>query len=142
MPAPLEAITALLGSHPFQAHRVAAALGASLTAVQGPPSNRFFTVYRGGPAGPLRSVEVREPTDASPAKGGMVLVELDPALCLREPDLGDRFGPADPGPPAPPPPTGPADSPRYKVHRQAWGAVRVGYSADGCVVSVVVDANG
>lgn len=135
---PLDAIAALVPHRPFQADVVADLLGTTLE--EAPGSNQFFTVYRStAPTAAFRSVEVREPTEASAGRGGLVLLELAEG-CVTRADVGTRFGPKSPGPPRPSAHR-PPDAPVFDPHPQPWGEIRLGYGpADGCLKQVVLDA--
>lgn len=135
-------IATLSGARPFTAAVVSKATGAKLRDT--PQSNAYFKIQRAdkGAAGGFDTVEVREPTAQSAGKGGMVILGLSQP-CVKRADVGDRFGAAADLGPSVPSPHAPADSPEYDTHPQGWGALKLGYRpSDGCLVSVVLDANG
>lgn len=136
----LATIATLTGTRPFSGSAVARVVNVKLSDT--PQSNTWFKVLRSQPgAGGFDKVEVREPTSQSPGKGGMVLLELS-SPCVTRVDVGDRFGAPEPAPPSPPNPHAPPDSPEYDIHRQSWGALKLGYKpSSGCLVSVVLDAD-
>jgi hypothetical protein len=131
----IERIERIIAKQPFRAEAISGVTGVAL---QRDPvtSNEYFTIYTGSGGG-FGEVEVREPTAASAGKTGIVLLSLEPP-CLSREAFGERFGPIKPGPPSPPSHGGIADGPRYELHPQEWGEVRLGY-ADECVVRVVLD---
>jgi hypothetical protein len=67
----------------------------------------------------------------------MVILSLDQP-CIPSTEVGARFGTA--GPPQPKRPNTPANAPDYVRYPQDWGVVNLGYK-DGCLVTVVLDAN-
>lgn len=135
----LETITDLAAKQPFLASEVSLRTGLALEKTE--QSNEYFTVFRskeGTPDGALTSVEVRQPTEKSRGKGGIIVVGVAHD-CVKRSDIGDRFGASvtQGGPPRPNQP----DAPAYVMYRQAWGELRLGFSrANDCLVTVVFDA--
>jgi hypothetical protein len=137
----LETISDLATQQPFLAKDVALRTGLTLEPTD--QSNEYFTVFRskaGTPDGALTSVEVRQPTEKSRGKGGLIVVGVAQD-CVKKSDIGDRFGTDVSTSVAPPRPNQPADLPAYVTYRQPWGQLKLGFSrTNECLVTVVLDA--
>lgn len=136
----LDRIAQIAEQRPFDPENVGKLTGHTLKKVDA-GSNEYFTVYTSDKSAPMFSaVEVRAPTAKSAGKGGMVLLDVA-AECVKQADVGDRFGKPASTVSQPPRHGAPADSPDYVTYRQAWGAVKLGFSRkDNCLVKAVLDA--
>jgi hypothetical protein len=138
----LDRVAQIAEGRPFDPAEVGKLTGHTLKKVNA-GSNEYFTVYRSdtdASAPIFASVEVRAPTAKSAGKGGMVLLDVA-AECVNKEDVGDRFGKPASTVSQPPRHGMPADSPDYVAYRQAWGAVKLGFSRKtGCLVKAVIDA--
>jgi hypothetical protein len=98
--------------------------------------NRHVVVHRSPPeqsSALFASAELRK----TPGTGGMVLLGIH-GDCVTLERVGERFGPARPGPP--PPHGAQADQVEYFLYDQPWGVIRLGFDAAGCLVRAVLKA--
>jgi hypothetical protein len=135
----LDRLVDLAAQRPFTASKLSELTGHTLKPASG--SNKYFTIHRSttDPKQSIAAVEVREPTELSAGKGGMLLLDLA-GPCIKRDDIGDRFG--KPASLVEPPRLGsPPDTPEYVSYAQPWGTVRLGFSRTSeCLVKAVFDA--
>ena len=134
-------INDLEGRRPFRVDVVSRITGFKLhrAAVQ---SSEYFSVYysEDNETEVLKSVELRVPTGLATARDGMVLLDVNPLLCLTQEEVLGRFGrvPRVVAPDS----DGPRDLPIYLEYDRQWGALRFGFqlTGTGCLRTVVLDA--
>ena len=135
--ATFDLVQRIAAARPFDAQAVAQLTG--LTVGPGQGSNAWFTVFTSAPGatstGAFTSVEVRQPTSQSAGKSGVVLLGI--GGCIPKTDVGGRFGTSTGS--ILPTPAQPPGSPTWDRYPQPWGEVRLGFSADGCLVQIALD---
>lgn len=137
---PLALVERLVDSRPFTRRTVETATGVTL--VPNPAaSNPFYSLWVSEHGtGFLARVELREPGPGATRRGGLLILDLDPAATgVAHSRIPDRFG--EDFAFEPPSAHGPPDAPAYYRYRRDWGELRFGFRrSDGAVVTVVIDA--
>jgi len=137
---PLALVERLVDSRPFTRRSVETATGVALVP-NSAASNPFYSLWVSEHGtGFLARVELREPGPGATRRGGLLILDLDPAVTdVAHSRIPERFG--EDFAFEPPSAHGPADAPAYYRYRREWGELRFGFRrSDGAVVTVVIDA--
>ena len=130
----------LTGRHPFRVEAVAKTLGHWLRE-NAERSTEYFLVYESkDPAHELfTQVELRVPRDPSSKQGGLLILGVNPALCVGRNAVLERFGRQPEL--VVPSPREPASAPLYLKYALAWGSLSFGFPRSGreCLTDVVLD---
>jgi hypothetical protein len=137
---PLALVDRLVDSRPLTRRAVEKATGVALVPNTA-ASNPFYSLWiseRG--AGFLARVELREPGPGATRRGGLLILDLDPAAApVAHARIPERYG--EDFAFDPPSAHGPPDAPAWYRYRRDWGELRFGFRrSDGAIVTVVIDA--
>lgn len=92
-------------------------------------SNEFFHIYlwarKEGELSLIESIELREPTARAQAKGGLLILDIDPSSKVGLDEVMERFGSESEV--APPSPTAPPGEPVSYIYTQPWGRLIFGF---------------
>lgn len=135
----LEKIDEIADGHAVSNARLGRQLGVTLTPDAAHSSE--FTLKYGGSAdtgGMFGPVELRVPGPAADTQGQLVLLDINPAVCITLNEIRQRYGVE--GNLSVPTPRQPADSPIYLVYPKSWGKISFGFARDfSCLRKVIID---
>lgn len=137
---PLDLVDRLVDARPLDKAQVERLTGARLVP-NAAASNRFYSLWVSErAAGFLVKVELREPGPGATRRGGLVVLDLDPARAgVVHQRIPERYGKDFVY--EPPQAHGPPNAPAYYRYTYAWGELRFGFRlSDGALVAVVLDA--
>jgi hypothetical protein len=136
----LAVVRDLTGHHPFRLESVSKTLGHWLRENPG-RSTEYFLVYESkDPTHDLfTEVELRVPRDPGSKQGGLLILTVNPAVCVGREAVLERFGRQPEL--VVPTPREPATAPLHLKYSMAWGTVSFGFPRQGreCLTDVVLD---
>jgi hypothetical protein len=135
----LALVETLLAERPFTARNVEALAGVRLRQDTGNANPYIALFLSAEPRPPLRRLELRLPRPGATRRDGLLILDLDAGVHLRQADVTARFGAGF----VLEFPTAhqPADAPLYHTYRHPWGDLRFGFGrTTGLLQTVVIDA--
>lgn len=137
----LKAVKELSAARPFEKDRVSRLTAHQLRPVPDSGNPYFSVLSSKDERGRLfREVELRVPGNGASAKDGLVVLTVQPKLCVERREVLESFGKESEI--SVPTPRQPPESPVYLVYQYAWGAIRFGFERTGreCLRTVILDA--
>jgi len=137
-----EIVERIARAQPFVLDRVAPIVGFELIET-GRSERAGFRYAKGKDSdGVIVAVEIRERLQASPGRGGLVILDLADRSCIKQAEVMLRFG-AEPSLSVPTPHQ-PVEAPLYFNYPYDWGRTSFGFgrSDEKCLTRVVLDATG
>lgn len=135
----LALVERFLAERPFTARNVEALAGVRLRQDTGNANPYIALFVSVAPRPPLRRLELRLPRPGATRRDGLLILDLDAGVHLRQAEVTARFGPGFvlEFPSAHQPP----DAPLYHTYRHPWGDLRFGFDrTTGRLETVVIDA--
>jgi hypothetical protein len=134
-------VQSLAAERPFAVESVSKRLGEKVELVPG-RSTAPFSIYRTrNDAGRLfTEIELRVPKATASSKDGLLILSVQPGLCIGKKEVMLRFGEVSRL--SIPTPRQPPEDPLFFVYKLPWGDLSFGFDRLGseCLVSVVLNA--